>query len=171
MTDHDPMTAIDDTTTPRPAGDTPTLQEVTRAALRAQQAQQDLTQAATRAREAGDNISAIAEAAGVTRQTIYRWTSQAGMGTEPGAPLPVRETLDQGLAILMAHGNAHAARYLGGRGTIVGAIAAWETGLKDLQMSRLDEEERAVLSQVSLVVGLAKTGHARTGQWPQAVRF
>ena len=96
MTDHDPMAAIEHATTPTPpeedglriAGDTPTLQEVTRAALRAQQAQADLTHAASRARQAGDSIAAIAGAVGVTRQTIYRWTSD--MGGDESAHLDVQ---------------------------------------------------------------------------------
>lgn len=175
MTHHDPMAAIDQATTPTPpeeggpriAGDTPTLQEVTRTALRAQQAQADLTHAASRARQAGDSIAAIAGAAGVTRQTIYRWTSE--MGGDQSAPLDVRDTLDMGLAILASHGDTTAGRYVGGRGTIVGALAAWKTGLLNVGLNALSEEERAMVGQVSLVVGLAERSHAQHGTYPRRV--
>lgn len=172
MTDHDPMAAIDAATPPPD----PTqeredaLRQVARAARTAERAQDALRDAARTARQQGVPITEIADAADVTRPTIYRWTNDLGLGSEKGSPLHVRETIDHGLTILSAHGDTQAGRYIG-RGSVMGAIAAWETGLKNVGTSNLDEDERAIISQVSLVVGLAKNHKARTGTYPKTVSF
>ena len=49
-------------------------------------AQQALREAAVAARDAGDSITDIAEVAGVTRQTIYRWIAQE-TGEAGGSPV------------------------------------------------------------------------------------
>ena len=53
-----------------------TLRQVAWASGVAASAQQALREAAIAARDSGESISAIAEAAGTTRQTIYRWVAQ-----------------------------------------------------------------------------------------------
>lgn len=53
-----------------------TLRQVAWASGVAASAQQALREAAVAARDSGDSISAIADAAGTTRQTIYRWIAQ-----------------------------------------------------------------------------------------------
>ena len=53
-----------------------TLRQVALASGAAASAQQALREAAVAARDSGDSISAIADAAGTTRQTIYRWVAQ-----------------------------------------------------------------------------------------------
>lgn len=143
------------------------LDAATRAAALAQQA---LREAATWARRAGAPIQVIADTAGVTRQTIYRWTREAD-GEVDGEPVSVRETLDSGLVILASYGDTMAARYPGGQGTVTGAIAAWKTGLRNLQWNTVDEEDQAILRQVSAVVGLAANSQAKTGRWPRTVRL
>ena len=49
-------------------------------------AQQALREAAVAARDSGDSISDIADAAGTTRQTIYRWIAQE-TGEAGGSPV------------------------------------------------------------------------------------
>lgn len=56
------------------------VEEVERLAKRRAEAEAKLRAAVTEAVEEGANVSALARAAGVTRQTIYRW---AGVWTPP----------------------------------------------------------------------------------------
>lgn len=49
------------------------VEEVAGLAKRCAEAEAELRVAVTEAVKAGANVSALAEAAGVTRQTIYRW--------------------------------------------------------------------------------------------------
>ena len=62
-----------------------TLRQVAWASGVAASAQQALREAAIAARDSGDSISAIADAAGTTRQTIYRWIAQE-TGEAGGSP-------------------------------------------------------------------------------------
>lgn len=162
MTTHDPMAELDDDP------QSTTLQDLARAATDATRAQDHLRDVASRARLDGIPIATIAEAAGVTRQTVYRWTQRVD-GVAGGQAADVRATLDQGLIILAAHGHHQASRYIGGSGTITGALAAWKAGTHGLVMDQLDEDEQATMRQVSTVVGLAKRYHSRTGVWPRTV--
>jgi len=162
MTHHDPMAELDDDT------QSTILQALARAAQAATRAQDRLREVASQARMAGIPITQIADTAGVTRQTVYRWTQQVD-GIADGQAVDVRATLDRGLEILAAHGAPQAERYIGGAGTITGALAAWKTGVKNLPLLQLEEDEQATLRQVSTVVGLAKQHHSRTGVWPRTV--
>ena len=63
-----------------------TLRQVAWASGVAASAQQALREAAIAARDSGESISAIAEAAGTTRQTIYRWVAQE-TGEAGGSPV------------------------------------------------------------------------------------
>lgn len=162
MSTHDPMSELDDDTQPT------TLQALARAAQAATRAQDRLREIASQARLAGIPITQIAETAGVTRQTVYRWTQQVD-GVADGQAVDVRATLDRGLEILAAHGAPQAERYIGGAGTMTGALAAWKTGVKNLPLPQLEEDEQVTLRQVSTVVGLAKQHHSRTGVWPRMV--
>ena len=57
-------------------------------------AHQALREAAVAARDSGDSISAIADAAGTTRQTIYRWIAQTGeAGGSPVATIRAAMTM------------------------------------------------------------------------------
>lgn len=56
---------------------THSAQTVAEAAARAQEAQDELRRGVQQARDAGIPIARLAEAAGVTRQTIYRWVEEA----------------------------------------------------------------------------------------------
>lgn len=56
---------------------THSAQTVAGAAARAQEAQDELRREVRAARDAGVSVAGLAEAAGVTRQTIYRWVEEA----------------------------------------------------------------------------------------------
>ena len=63
-----------------------TLRQVALASGAVASAQQALREAAIAARDSGESISAIADAAGTTRQTIYRWIAQE-TGEAGGSPV------------------------------------------------------------------------------------
>lgn len=146
------------------------LEEVAQAVHEITQAEDRLHHAATRARLAGAQITSIADTAGVTRQTVYRWTQEADGVADPQR-IEVRAMLDRGLDILASYGNTTAARYVGGAGTIVGALAAWNTGVKTLPKDQVTQEDWTTIRQVSAVVGLAMRAKNATGDYPRTVRL
>lgn len=140
------------------------LSEVGMAAQSAATSQEQLKLSVLRAKEAGAEIAAIARAAGVTRQTAYKWADGF-----PGVKYNVRQEIDRGLTILASHGNISAAKRIGGRGVIIGALAAWKTGIQGLPWDRIDEAERATLREISAVLAEAQNAKDRTGEYPEWV--
>lgn len=76
--------ALTEATVPAPSP----LARVSRTAAMATAMQEQLRLAVIAAREAGEDIAAIADAAGVTRQTVYRWLN-AETGLQDGPALPI----------------------------------------------------------------------------------
>lgn len=146
------------------------LGEVGRAAAVFEGAREDLIEQVRVAYEAGESYADIAEAAGVTRQTVSRWLASAGESSE----VEVRPALDAALELLGAianDANGASIRARVGHRNIWVQVIGVEMGLKslDVPVSRLTDEERTVLSVGSLVAGRAKAIHAQSRFWPERV--
>lgn len=135
-------------------------------AARAQARLRETVQAAVRA---GLAVSEVAAAAGVTRQTVYRWADQGR-----AVKVDLRETLDQALVILGAMigpTNASAVRARVG-GTPEQQMLGLKMGLSSLQpgdLDALDEEERGIITTAQEAVAAARRHRETHGDWPKRV--
>ncbi len=136
MSDHDPMAALDDT----PVG----LTGVRLAATAARDANNALMAAVRVALEDGQQVTAVADVAGVTRQTIYRWRDQ-----QPGSVtirLGTAAAIDEALRTFLTVGVGPAATSdiasaLGSHVGIVGRAQRIERGLRALAVPMRDLSE------------------------------
>lgn len=116
------------------------------------------------ASQEGEKITAIAKAAGVGRQTIYRWINDDLVTKR----IRVDVTMEKALAILAGYGHAASARYLGGKGTPIGRMAALKTGITEL-LPKVDEEERLILQEAAFAAAEAERLYHQNGSYPNVV--
>ena len=131
------------------------LDDVAAAAARRDAAAAALVDAVAAAKADGEEIAGIARAAGVGRQTIYRWLTNRGTA----APVTVWTALDDGLVILADLVSADT------RGQVTAALSSrdvrvklrrWDLGWKNITPGAqhdLDDQERAVLDLAGKVAG------------------
>ena len=125
-----------------------------------------------RAKAGGAEVAAIAAAAHVTRQTIYRWLAEA----EADATVDVADSLDdalQLLAELVSPGSAAEVRKRIGRST-ASRILGITIGTRNLPpgvLDRLTDEERSIITVGRAAATAAERVHTATGEWPHRVRL
>lgn len=130
------------------------------------EAEESLRETIRQARDAGVPITSIAEAAGVTRQTIYAWLNEEGAAKR----LNVSDMIDEGLRIVAIHApQSQAGTRIGRNGSVLGKIAALRTGSKNVRMYDLSKSEREILSLALTVAGNAEAAQKRTGAYPRTV--
>lgn len=156
---HDPMLALSGTP----------LADIRAAADAAAAAQTNLRAAVQAAVDAGAAVSDVATAAGVTRQTIYRWADQ-GTATR----LPVQETLGAALLVLAdVIGPTNRPTVLARvHGSPEQQLRGLDIALKSLDvggLESLDEEQRGVVATAQAVAAAARRQHASGGGWPSSV--
>lgn len=139
------------------------------AGLMAQKARvEELIRDATRrAVDAGHQVTEIAAAAGVTRQTVYRWMD----GTKR-VRVDVREVLNDALGKMIGHvGEATTAQLCAGlaSGQVDVKVRRYRLGVQNLAVERPDAELRAALAAASEVIDAAEAVHGRSGRWPTTV--
>ena len=136
--------------------------------------EEELRLAVAEAKAAGAPVGAIADAAGVTRQTVYRWLEQS-VGASHRADL--RETLDAALELLAEHvGDTN-------RPTLLARLASREIGPKVLGIrigtsslppgfsARATDEERLTITSGTEAAQEALRARDQTGEWPEWVRM
>lgn len=137
------------------------------AAAQAQAAATDLLIAAVREAmaEPDRDVAAIAREAGVTRQTVYRWSAADGRRT-----VVVRDALDDALRVVASGLDHHAAadvtRGVGQAPDV--QIRRLRLGLSNLAGAPT-EAEREVTSLATAVADAAERAHERSGKWPRTV--
>lgn len=134
----------------------PSLEEIAYVAEKTREWEHALIACVEAARAEGASIAAIAKAAGVTRQTIYRWLR----GESRPRSASTRKALDDGLEALLVAGVGPATT-----ADITSALRSNELAIKAARMVRgirglsrpinqLDEEPRALI-QLGLTAGTA----------------
>lgn len=152
--------------------------DAVRAAARAyERASRDL-RAAVAAAASGESgeaegIASIATAAGVTRQTVYRWMAmETGSG---GDSVPLVRTLDDALALMAAITTSPSAaetipRRIGGGVSIEAKLLGLRIGASNMPPVRaLSEDERAIIFLGTGAAAAAERYHERYGKWPYRV--
>lgn len=137
-----------------------------RAAAQAQAAATDLLAAAVREAMAapGRDVTAIARAAGITRQTAYRWAAA------DGHHVTVVDALDDALQVIAGALDHHAAADVTrgiGRSPDV-QIRRLRLGLSNLAGTPTGAE-REVIARALVVADAAQRVHDRSGMWPETV--
>ena len=146
-----------------------TLADVRAAADAATAAQAALRAAVQAAVTAGAAVSDVAAAAGVTRQTIYRWADQG-----EAVRLPVQQTLGAALLVLAdvigpTNRPTVLARVHGGPEQ---QLLGLDIALRSLDvggLEALDEEQRATIKTGQAVAQAARRFRAARGEWPATV--
>lgn len=121
------------------------LEAVTQAARESVAASARLRASVVQAQQAGTSISDLAAAAGVTRQTIYRWIAMEGQGGKASDP---EGAISEALRMLLPHLGPYEAdqvtKRLGGDSAmLLRALHIARAGLPPA--TKLDDEERACL--------------------------
>lgn len=146
------------------------LERISYLTARAQGAQRQLKAAVAEAVAADDDVTAIARAADVGRQTVYRWAKDHS-GT--GGGVRTATALSEALAILAAVVGPTNQATIATRVThpdIPVKILGIEIGIKSLpDQSQLTEEERSIISTGAEVAAKARQIHTERGTWPEWV--
>jgi hypothetical protein len=144
------------------------LAEVRRLRQEADQVDVQLRWAVKAAKAADAEVTAIADAAGKGRPTIYRWLAEDATLT-----VDVGEVLDDALVHLAKHVSAGtAAQVLRGVGHADVQVRLWRyrLGVTNLPPGGVDGELRAVLMLASQVIDAAgRIAADHGGRWPSTV--
>jgi AcrR family transcriptional regulator len=119
------------------------------------------------AKDAGCEITEIAAAAGVGRQTIYRW-----LETPSPVRVDVAEVIDDALARMIGHVGPGTIDQLtaGLRSDQLDVkIRRFRLGVRNVQPGTLDPELRAILGTASEAIAAAERTHERSRVWPSTI--
>lgn len=150
------------------------LDDISAAAYQLTQARQHLVELVVQAASSGVPQTEIAEAAGVSRQTVHRWLSSQALAVR----VDVREVLNDALELLSTllgtdSANTPTVRKRIGHSNIGTQVRGVEIGLKSLDVppGQLTDGERLVLTTGSRVADVATRIHAQKGYWPDTVQI
>lgn len=148
------------------------IDAVTQAARAHQRTGAALRRAVAEAKHAGSEVSAIARAAGVTRQTIYRWIASEG---EVRPLFDVGDALDEALLLLatiVGEPGATTLRKRHGHPRLEVRALGVQIGMANLPhdiQDQLTGDELQILSAGALVLDRGRNYHRKYGEWPRTV--
>lgn len=146
------------------------LADIERLAARHGEAMAALRRAVAAARAADVDVAAIARAAGVTRQTVYRWATEGDK-----VAVPVAGALNGALEVLMSCVTSNTARDVAkglGSHRIDAKVRRYQLAMSNVDpaaFKALDEDEHAAIHLAGLVVGVLADLGPNADRWPATI--